>query len=207
VSYPDQVPARGRPAAVRLAASVLVLMAVAALAYAVAALATLGGTVDRFRAAADTTAHSGEAAGLVTLLRVVVGLSAALTVLVGAVLVGLAFGLLAGRAGARTTTWVVAGLGLVLGCCGLTTLAGQRALPLRLDAGDRGAVELLGLLSDAYPSWWIPVNAALSVGQVVGYLVVAVLLALPAANAWFRRPRRAPAPVGPPPAGLPHPPR
>ncbi|MGC4808016.1 hypothetical protein [Micromonospora sp. DT233] len=207
MSYPEQVPAR-RPVAVRLAASMLVLMAVGALAYAIAALVTLGGTVDRFRAAAaDTTAGAGAVDGLVTVLRLTVGLSAALTVLVGVVLVGLAFGLLAGRGGARTATWVVAGLGSVVGCCGLATLAGQRAVPLRGDANDRATTELLGLVGDAYPSWWLPVNAALSVGQVLGYLVVTALLALPAANAWFGRRRRASTPVGPPPAMPPYPPR
>ncbi|WP_320067271.1 hypothetical protein [Micromonospora sp. RTGN7] len=207
MSYPDEVPAR-RPVTVGLAAAVLVLMAVGALAYAVAGLVTLGGTVDRFRAAAaGSTTDPGEVADLVTLLRVAVGLSAVLTVLVGVVLVGLAFGLLAGRSGARVATWVVAGLGLVLGCCGLVVLVGQRAVPLRLPQNDRPAAELLGLVGDAYPSWWIPVNAALSVGQLLGYLVVTALLALPAANGWFRRPRRPPAPPRPASAVPPYPPR
>ncbi|WP_229398948.1 hypothetical protein [Micromonospora okii] len=207
MSYPDQAPAR-RPAAVGLAAAVLVLMAAAALAHALAALAALGGTVDRFRAAAPGTATPGEIDGLVTLLRLTVLLPAALTVLVGVVLLGLAAGLLARRAGARVATWVVCGLGLASGCCGLAVLVGQRAVPLRLSAGDRATdAELLGLVGGAYPSWWIPVNAALSVGQALGYLGVAVLLALPAANAWFRRRRPAPAPVGPPPAVPSHPPR
>ncbi|MCX4469044.1 hypothetical protein OOK41_01725 [Micromonospora sp. NBC_01655] len=206
MSYPDQAPSR-RPAAVGLAAAVLVLMAVGALAYAVAGLVALGGTVDRFRAAAaGTTAGSGEADGLVTLLRLAVVLSAVLTVLVGVVLVGLASGLFAGRPGARMATWVVCGLGLAVGCCGLAVLVGQRAVPLRLSGSDQATTaELLGLLDNAYPSWWIPVNAALSVGQVLGYLVVTALLALPAANAWFRRGRPAPIPTGPPPAVPPYP--
>ncbi|MFF3865775.1 hypothetical protein [Micromonospora sp. NPDC001898] len=201
MSYPDQAPPR-RPAAVGLAAAVLVLMAVGAFAYAVAGLVALGGTVDRFRAAAaGTTAVPGETGGLVTLLRLTVGVSATLTVLVGVVLVGLAFGLLSGRSGARMATWVLCGLGLAFGCCGLAVLIGQRAVPLRLSGRDQATTtELLGLLGDAYPSWWIPVNAALSAGQILGYLVVTALLALPAVNAWFRRGRPVPAPAGPPPA-------
>ena len=47
-------------------------------------------------------------------------------------LAGLALGLLAGRAGARVATWVVCGLGLLAGCCGLAVLVGQRAAPLQL---------------------------------------------------------------------------
>ncbi|WP_433346145.1 hypothetical protein [Micromonospora sp. CA-111912] len=208
MSYPEQAQPR-RPTVVGLAAAVLVLMAVGALAYAVAGLVALGGTVDRFRAAAaGTTAGSGETDGLVTLLWLAVGVSAALTVLVGVVLVGLAFGLFAGRPGARVATWVVCGLGLAFGCCGLAALVGQRAVPLRLSGRDQATTaELLGLLGDAYPSWWIPVNAGLSVGQLLGYFVVTALLALPAANAWFRRGRPVPAPAGPPPAAPPYPSR
>ncbi|MEH0820639.1 MULTISPECIES: hypothetical protein [unclassified Micromonospora] len=197
MSYPDQAPAR-RPAAVTLAAALLGLMALAAGAYAVAALLALGGgTVDRLRsAAAATGAGRDDVDGVVTLLRVTTILSAVLTVLVGLLLIGLAAGLLAGRRGARVATWVVAGLGLLCGCGALAALVGQRAGPLRTD--EQTTAEVLGLLGDAYPSWWIPLNAALSVGQSLGYLVVAVLLALPAANGWFGRSRPTPAPTPPP---------
>ncbi|MEV0808905.1 hypothetical protein [Micromonospora sp. NPDC050200] len=198
MSYPDQAPAR-RPAAVTSAAAVLGLMALAAGAYAVAALLALGGTVDRLRsAAAGTTAGPDDVDAVVALLRVTTILSAVVTVLVGLLLLGLAAGLLAGRRGARVATWVVAGLGLLCGCGGLAALVGQRAGPLRTG---QTTAELLGLLGDAYPSWWIPVNAALSVGQALGYLVVAVLLALPAANGWFGRARPTPPP---PPAPVPY---
>ncbi|MGC5017400.1 hypothetical protein [Micromonospora sp. DT47] len=203
MSYPDQVPAR-RPVAVTLAAAVLALMALCAGAYAVAALLALGGTVDRFRAAAaGTTAGPDDVDGVVLLVRAVTIVSAVLTVLVGVLLVGLAAGLLARRAGARVATWVVCGLGLLCGCCGLATLVVQRTSPLRTDDGT--AEQLTGLLGDAYPSWWLPVNGGLSVGQALGYLVVALLLVLPAANAWFRP--RSPGPAGPgpvPPAPPPY---
>ncbi|EEP72681.1 hypothetical protein MCAG_03008 [Micromonospora sp. ATCC 39149] len=193
--YPDQVPAR-RPATVGLAASVLVLMAAGAVASAVAGLLVLGGTVDRFRsAAAGTSAGTAEIDDLVLLLRGATVVSAAVTVLVGVVLVGLAAGLLVGRAGARVATWAVCGLGVLFGCCGVALLVGQRAVPLRLADGERSTAELLGLVGDAYPGFWISINAALSVGQVLGYLVVAALLASPSASAWFRRRRPVPAPA------------
>lgn len=199
MSYPDQAPPR-RPAAVVAAAAVLVLMAVGAGLYAVTGLLIMGGTTDRFRSAAATTgAGTGEIDGVVSLLRAATVLSAVVSVLVGLVLVGLALGLLAGRSGARVTTWVVCGLGLLCGCCALAVLVGQRAAPLRLGADQRVTADLLAQLGDAYPGWWIPVNAALSVAQVLGYLVVAALLTLPAANAFFH-PRLAPGPLtyGPP---------
>ncbi|WP_431975495.1 hypothetical protein [Micromonospora haikouensis] len=203
MSYPDQVPAR-RPAAVGLAAAVLLLMAAGAVASAVAALLVLGGTVGRFRsAAAGTSAGAAEVDDAVLLLRGATIASAVVTVLVGVVLVGLAAGLLAGRPGARVATWVVCGLGALFGCCAVAALVGQRAVPLRLSAGDRSATELLGLVGDAYPEFWLAANAALSVGQALGYLVVAALLVSPSASAWFRRRHPAPAPTAAPH----HPPR
>ncbi|SCL16482.1 hypothetical protein GA0070624_1028 [Micromonospora rhizosphaerae] len=198
MSYLDQAPAR-RPAAVVSAAAVLVLMAIGAGAYAVTGLLTLGGTVDRFRSVARGTGAGGrEVDGVVALLRASTVLSAVVTVLVGLLLVGLALGLLAGRPGARVTTWVVCGLGLLCGCCGLAVLVGQRSTPLRPGADEAVTADLLALLADAYPTWWIPLNAVLSVAQILGYLVVAALLALPAAKAFFHR-RTAPPmpPAGP----------
>ncbi|MEU2660914.1 hypothetical protein [Micromonospora sp. NPDC007220] len=210
MSHPDRAPAR-RPAVVTAAVALLALMAVAALAYAAAGVAIRGGTVDRFRAAAtDTSALPDQIDGTVTLLSVSTVLTAVVSLLAGLLLAGLALGLRAGRDGARTATWVVSGLGLIAGCCGLALLVGQRATPLGSGEDERPTAELLGLLADAYPSWWIPLGAGLSVGQVLGYLVVAVLLALPAAGAWFRprpassAPHHPPASPAPPPVQPPH---
>ncbi|MGC4894436.1 hypothetical protein [Micromonospora sp. DT31] len=188
MSYPDQAAPR-RPGAVLAAVAVLLLMAVGAVAYAVANLLVTGGTVDRFRAAARATdAGDGDIDRVARLLPGSAVLAAVLGVLAALVLVGLALGLRAGRPGARTATWVVAGTGLFCGCCGLAVLVGQRAAPLRLDADDRVTADLLGLLGDAYPTWWIPVNATLSVAQILGYLTVAALLTLPSAHAFLRGP-------------------
>ncbi|MFI9642733.1 hypothetical protein ACIG87_22180 [Micromonospora sp. NPDC051925] len=210
MSYPDQVPAR-RPVTVTTAAALLGLMALAAGAYAVATLLALGGTVDRFRAAATgTAANPGDVDGVVRLLRLTTIGAAMVTVLVGLLLVGLAGGLLARRRAARIGVWAVCGLGLLAGGCALVALVGQRARPLRLGTGDQGVADLFGTLGDAYPSWWIPVNAGVSAAQALGYLVVAVLLALPSANTWFGARRSVPpAPAFPhgavPPAlDLPH---
>ncbi|QLQ38701.1 hypothetical protein H1D33_07645 [Micromonospora robiginosa] len=199
MSYPDRAAPR-RPATVVAAVTVLLLMAVGAVAYAVANLVVAGGTVERFRAAASgTDASGGDVDRVAGLLRGSTVLAAVLGVLAALLLVGLALALFAGRPGARPATWVVAGLGLLCGCCGLAVLVGQRAAPLRLDADDRVTADLLGLVGDAYPAWWIPVNAALSVAQILGYLVVAGLLTLPSATAFLHR-RTAPAgrPPGPP---------
>ena len=188
MSYPERAAPR-RPGTVVAAAALLLAMAVGAVAYAAVNLAVGGGTVDRFRdaAAERTGASGGDIDQVAGLLRGSTVLAAVLGVLAGLLLVGLALGLLAGRSGARTATWVVAGTGLLCGCCGLAVLVGQRAAPLRLGADDRITAELLGLVGDAYPSWWIPANATLSVAQILGYLVVAVLLTLPPSGAFLRR--------------------
>ncbi|MFG2047832.1 hypothetical protein ACGFIW_10440 [Micromonospora sp. NPDC048935] len=201
MSYPESAPAR-RPAIVLIAASVLWVMAVASLAYTVVDLLVLGGTVDAFRSAArDTAASPEQIDDVVTLLRASCVLSAVLAALSVPVLAGLALGLVAARNGARVATWVISGLGVLGGCCSVAVLVGERAAPLQLGADDQSLAELLGLVGDAYPSWWIPLNAGLSIGQVLGYLVVAVLLALPAANAWFgHRRSTAPTPPSAPPA-------
>ncbi|MGV9767638.1 hypothetical protein [Micromonospora tulbaghiae] len=188
MSYPDRAAPR-RPGTVLAAAALLLAMAVGAVAYAVVNLAVGSGTVDRFRdaAAERTGASGGDIDQVAGLLRGSTVLAAVLGVLAGLLLAGLALGLLAGRSGARTATWVVAGTGLLCGCCGLAVLVGQRAAPLRLGADDRITADLLGLVGDAYPSWWIPVNATLSVAQILGYLVVAVLLTLPSSGAFLHR--------------------
>ncbi|MEU8111585.1 hypothetical protein [Micromonospora sp. NPDC048947] len=197
MSYPESAPAR-RPAAVLSAVTVLLVMAVAALAYAVVDLVVLGGTVDAFRSAArDTSASPEQIDDVVTLLRASAVLSAVVAVLSAPLLAGLALGLLAGRNGVRVATWVVSGLGLLAGCCSVAVVVGERAAPLQLGADEHALAELLGLIGDAYPSWWIPLNAGLSVAQALGYLVVATLLVLPAANRWFGR-HRSTAPTAPP---------
>ncbi|MGC4886097.1 hypothetical protein [Micromonospora sp. DT227] len=195
MSYPDRVAPR-RPGAVVAAVAVLLLMAVGAVAYAATNLVIAGGTVDRFRAAAAGTDAGGDDIDRVAgLLRGSTVLTAVLGVLAALLLVGLALGLRAGRPGARVATWAVAGLGLLCGCCGFATLVGQRAAPLRLGADDRVTADLLGLVGDAYPDFWLAANAAMLVAQIIGYLVVVALLAAPSANAFLRRP--APARSGP----------
>lgn len=198
MSYPYPVPTR-RPAAVTLAMAALLLMAVVALAYAVAGLLVIGGTVDRFRSAASG-APADQVDGTVALLHASAVVSAVVSLLAGVLLAGLAVGVGGGRAGARVTVWVVSGLGALGGCGGLALFVGQRSVPLRLGAQDQTNGELFGLIADAYPSWWIPLGGGLSIGQTLGYLVVAALLALPAANAWFRRRATPAARPGPPPA-------
>ena len=187
VETPSPVAAPRRPLTVRLAAALLALMGVAGLGYAVATLIVVPGAVSRFRAA-GAGADATDVDGYVTVVWVGAALGAVRAVILCALLVVLALGLRRGSQASRVGTWVVCGLGVLFGCVSVVTVAVQRS-------GD-GAPGTLGVaLSEAYPDPWIGLNVGLATAQMVGYLVVAVLLAV-APGAFFRR-GGPPAPPGP----------
>lgn len=187
VETPSAVAAPRRPLTVRLAAALLALMGLAGLAYAVATLIVAPGVVDRFRAAA-AGADTAEVDGYVTVVWIGAALGAVLAVILFALFIVLALGLRRGSRASRVGTWVVCGFGVLFGCVSSVTVAAQRS-------GD-GAPGTLGVaLSDAYPGPWIGLNVGMAIAQMVGYLVVAVLLAV-APGSFFSRGAR-PAPPGP----------
>jgi hypothetical protein len=179
-----------RPAAVTIAAALLLVMAAAGLANAVVGLVSLQGIIDRFRSAADATdASEQDVERFVAALRIGLALGLIIALVVAVLLVVLAVGVLRGSPGARIATWLVGALGALCGVCGLVILVAQRLVSLDAESAD---ADVLAALTDAYPGWWLAVNAALLTGQAIGYLVVALLLALPPANAFFRRRRGGP---------------
>ncbi|MGW4941153.1 hypothetical protein ACWEOZ_06130 [Actinoplanes sp. NPDC004185] len=201
MSYAMQPPAAApapttaprRPASVASASVLLIVMAVAGLAYAIATLAVAPGTVDRFRAAAGG-ANSVDVDGFVTVVWIGAALSAVLAVILFALYVVLALGLRRGSNAARIATWVVAGLGLLAGCASTATVAVERA-------GDPVQGSLSAALSDAYPGSWIPLNVSLAIAQMLGYIIVGVLL-LASPGTFFGR---APKPLPPDPFAAPQP--
>lgn len=199
-------PTRPRPATVTAAAAIMIFMGVAGLVNAVVGLVAIGGVVDRFRDAAQATgASDSDIDGLAGLAWGTVIAGAVLAILFGALLVALGVGNLQGRNGARIATWVVSGLGLLCGCCGLLAVISQSALTWDVSTDSR-TEDLTQALTDAYPGWWIALNGVVSAGQALGYLVVALLLALPASHPYFRRQAELAAPVTPttpPPPPLP----
>jgi hypothetical protein len=174
MSYAVQTPVETsvprRPVTVQLAAALLALMALVGLGYAVAAVAVAPGVVDRFRAAAGA-ADSGNVDAYVTGVWMVAALGAVLAVILFALYIVLALGLRRGSQASRVGTWVVCGLGLLFGCGTTFAVAVQRS-----GTGDPAA--LGSALSDAYPGFWITLNVSLAVAQMLGYLVVAMLLAI-----------------------------
>ncbi|MGN9908150.1 hypothetical protein ACTMTJ_11450 [Phytohabitans sp. LJ34] len=180
-------PTRPRPATVTAAAAIMIFMGAAGLVNAVVGLAAIGGVVDRFREAAQATgASDSDIDGLAGLAWGTVIAGAVLAVLFGGLLIALGVGNLRGRNGARIATWIVSGLGLFCGCCGLLAVVSQSALTWNVSTDSR-TEDLTQALTDAYPGWWIGLNGVVSAGQALGYLVVALLLALPASHPYFRR--------------------
>jgi hypothetical protein len=170
VQTPVETAAPRKPVTVQLAAGLLALMALVGLGYAVATIAVAPGVVNRFRAAAGS-ADSADVDAYVTGVWMVAALGAVLAVILFALYIVLALGLRRGSQATRVGTWVVCGLGLLFGCGTTIAVAAQRS-----GTGDPAA--LGSALADAYPGFWITLNVSLAVAQMVGYLVVAMLLAV-----------------------------
>jgi hypothetical protein len=175
-----------RPATVTSAAVLLTVMAFGGLAYAVATFAVTPGIVEKFRDSAGVLDPAG-VDGYVAAVWIGAGIAAVLAVILFALYAVLALGLRSGSPAARIGTWVICGLGLVAGCASAAAVAAQR--------GADTSEALLVELGAAYPSGWIGLNIALSVAQMIGYAVVAVLLVV-SPRAWFvRRETRTPVPL------------
>jgi len=159
-----------RPVTVQLAAALLALMALVGLGYAIATIAVTPGVLDRFRDEAGS-ADSGEVDAYVTGVWMSAALGAVLAVILFALYIVLALGLRRGSQASRVGTWVVCGLGLLCGC-------GTTVVVAALRSGTGDAAALGSVLSDAYPGFWIPLNVSLAGAQILGYLIVAVLLAV-----------------------------
>lgn len=198
--YPPPQRARRRPGSVTFAAILMLLIAGLAVLQAVLSLTTMNQVVNAFRErAAQTDAGATEVDAVAAAIRGLSIAMALLALLFAALLVGLAVGVLRGSRAARVMTWIVCGLGVLCGCCGVLGSVSQ-ATVTSLSSGDVDAqtAEQLGrALREAYPGWWLATGGGLSGLQLLGYIAIAVLLALPAANAFFRIPA--------PPAGQPPP--
>ncbi|GID32609.1 hypothetical protein Abr02nite_75920 [Paractinoplanes brasiliensis] len=168
------------------AAALLWLMAGVGLVYAIATLAIVPGTVDRFR---DVTGNpqafqrfgdNSDPEYYVAVVWLGAAVALALAVIAFALFVVVGLSLRRGSNTARITTLVVCVLGILGGGAAVLTLAAQQS-------GDADPSSLGSQLSDAYPGGWIGTNAALAVAQILGYTLVGILV-LTAPRAFFRRP-------------------
>jgi Family of unknown function (DUF6264) len=180
------------PAVVKTASAILFILGLLGLLNSLLSLVNLGTTTDRFRELARGVANATPKdidnqvtqLGVQTIVGAVIGLLIALLVIV------LAFWLLRGSNAARITTWVLCGIGALCACCSGVSLFALSSLDRVTVSGDVQAekrVDLAKALVDAVPGWQKGLAGTVSVVELLGYLAVAILLALPAANAFFRK--------------------
>jgi hypothetical protein len=114
-----------------------------------------------------------------------------LTLAVALAVAALALPVARGVRPARAAAWVLAGLSACCGGLGLvTTLPAGAPNFYELQHGGADPVEraLNQALAESAPAWSTAATVMLSVAQVLAYGAVVILLALPAAQAYFRRP-------------------
>jgi hypothetical protein len=188
---------------VTIAAVILAVLALINLVHAIASLLAISHTVNRFRARAV-------AEGLlltnidqfVTTIRVLFVLSALITFVFAIVLAALAWGVLQGSRPARIVTWIVCGLGVLCGCCGVCSAGSMGLRNMNARPATDDMTRASQAMVDSFPGWFSTLSGVSSALQVLGYIATAVLLALPAAHVFFRRPE----PTWQPPSTTPEPP-
>lgn len=197
-------PPRTRPGVVTLSSWLLILVAVIQVLNLIVALTVVGTIRDVLTEAYAGTSAEG-AADIAYAFSLV---TAVVSLLIAAGLVVLALLNNRGKNGSRITTWVLGG---ILFCCTggglLTGLTGGMT-----GGGTTGDVpsseEIQRRMEDALPSWYTPVNLLLGLVALLALLAALILLALPKANEFFRKPKAGwepPVPGGAYPANPAHP--
>ena len=197
-SAPGAPPAR--PMVVTVADWLLWLAAALYIITSISTLAYTGTYSDVYEQAyAGTEAEGGEAFAV----------GAVVATGVFFLLLGVAFAVLAmfnnqGRNGARITTWVLGGLALCCSGVGLLLSGLTSGMEGPEVEGGPDPAEVERLLTEELPGWIEPFNLVGSVVSVLALIAALVLLALPQAHPFFRRPSPEdtfePPPPGYPPA-------
>ncbi|ASW57325.1 hypothetical protein CIK06_00755 [Plantactinospora sp. KBS50] len=175
-----------RPSSVTISSYLLYAVAAIQLLSAIVTLSVLGKMNDVYRDLyAGTSAEGAETVvTLVSVAGVVVGLLFA----VGFVVVGVLNG--RGRNASRITTWVLAGIGVC--CTGIGVAGSGLGTSMGGDTGNGdvpSGAELQDRLSEVLPTWYTPLSVTLSVLALLALIAVIILLALPASNEFFRKPK------------------
>lgn len=180
-------PARVRPAVVTISSYLLIFYAVLSVLALIVALTTLGTIQDVYRDAfAGTDAEGAEG------VAVAVSVGAGVISLLFAVgLVVLALLNMRGKNGARITTWVLGGIAVCCSGLGLAGTAAGNAMGGQSSGNGPSQDEINRRLDEALPSWYEPVNTLLAVLGLIVLVTALILLALPKANEFFRKPQQA----------------
>ena len=181
--YPGLPAPRSRPTVVTISSYLLYASVAASTIGALLSLTTVGTIRDVYADLYDDTASAGMESVLVAAS--VIGV--VINILFAAGMAILAIYNNRGKQTARIITWVLGGFFL---CCNGFGLLGNAATSgMNLDAGNTGGPsprEVETRLSDALPGWFTPISTLLTLLVVLALLGAVILLALPAANAYFR---------------------
>ncbi|TDB73716.1 hypothetical protein [Micromonospora sp. KC723] len=194
----QHTPARARPAVVTISSYLLILFALLQVISLIIALATAGTIRDVLDDAYRGTAANGAQEVATFAMAFMVG-GAVLGLLLAIVLAVLGQFNNRGVNGTRIATWVLGGI--LFCCCGLNT-AGGLANGIGTTGGPSGGdmpsgEEIARRLEEGLPSWYTPVTTLLAVLTLLSLLVALILLALPKANEFFRKPQPAWEPPAP----------
>ncbi|WP_412541040.1 hypothetical protein R8Z50_35615 [Longispora sp. K20-0274] len=186
--FPSQPPApaaRQRPSVVTAASGLLAVVAVLILIYAVVSLV---GQNEEFKAATDeyykTIPGGGGAMKNFQQIGGVVGVVINAVIALG--FVALAFYTSQGKQVARILTWVFAGIASLCCICGAGSVGLQSALKDSIPEGAQR--DAYTKMLDAQPGWLVPVSVTVQALIAISLLAAIIMLALPAANAYFRKP-------------------
>jgi hypothetical protein len=178
---------RTRPSTVRFAVILLYVVAALQLINAIIAIANYGAFKDGYAKAYANTSLAGSegtAAAQAVGGSIVVGILLAIVFTVFAILVG------RGNRVGRILTWVFCGIAI---CCigsgfAFTALAKSFYDTAREQNPDLPPFEQLeNGITSALPSWYGPVTTIIGIVSLLAVILVIILLALPASNAFFRK--------------------
>ena len=198
-SQPEQT---RRPAVVSAAAYLMILIAALEVVNIISTFASMNKILDATKLAYASSPNVDTVVNA-TRISQIVGIVFGLLLAAGFVI--LAFLDLGGRQAARIVTWVLTGLGVLCFGCGAIGVAGSGLL----SGMQRGSVngvdvqEATRQISAATPAWVKPVGLITLIINLIAAILVIILLALPAANAYFRRASQV---TEPPIPSLPYPP-
>ncbi|MEU5944092.1 hypothetical protein ABZ793_00840 [Micromonospora sp. NPDC047465] len=189
---PHNTPARTRPGVVTISTYLLWLFALTQLIGVIITLSTLG-TVSRVLDEAYRGTEANGVQNLADITKVITIVSAAILLLLAVVLAVLGVFNNRGSNGARITTWIIGG---IMVCCtggGLASgLAGGGFGGTGQTTGNGPSPEeIQRRLEEALPGWVNPVSTLVGVIGLLSLLAALILLALPKANEFFRKPKQA----------------
>lgn len=179
---------RPRPAVVTAAAALMLLVTFLSVVSAILSLLVADDIRDAVITELDNQGVDqvvvDSMSGIFTIVTVV---SLGFAGLIAATLAVLSIFVLRGANPARITTWVVSGLFLLCGICQLAFQAtGQYTASGEDMEVDAEAINRAAEL--ATPGWYTPLQISIIGLELVSFVAIIVLLALPAANAFFAKP-------------------